>query len=182
MDRGLCHSATADRDAEACDDDDVSAAAGQCDLGRDQCGDDDLVGSACVDVVFPQLVVSAGKRHKMNPIIELLVYTAFAGAAIPIGGFLASIERIHPEWLEAEFRHTVIAFGGGALISAVALVNRDGTRQSIVNNEYLHRRSAEILERIEITSRDQLSDLLRERFGIELPLPADVFVLVRQLQ
>ncbi len=58
----------------------------------------------------------------MNPMIELLVYTALAGVAIPVGGFLASIERIRPQWLEAEFRHTVIAFGGGALISAVALV------------------------------------------------------------
>jgi len=62
------------------------------------------------------------KRPSMNPIVEFVVYTSLAGAAIPIGGFLASIERIHPEWLEAEFRHTVIAFGGGALISAVALV------------------------------------------------------------
>lgn len=45
-----------------------------------------------------------------------------AGAAIPIGGFFAKIESIHPAWLESEFRHFVIAFGGGALLSAVALV------------------------------------------------------------
>lgn len=58
----------------------------------------------------------------MSPIVELLVLTALAGAAIPIGGLVASIEHIRPHWLEREFRHTVIAFGGGALISAVALV------------------------------------------------------------
>lgn len=58
----------------------------------------------------------------MEPITQLVLLTAIAGAAIPIGGFIASIESIRPRWLEEEFRHSVIAFGGGALISAVALV------------------------------------------------------------
>lgn len=51
----------------------------------------------------------------------------------------------------------------------VAILNRDGTRNSILNREFLHRRSAEILERVEIQSRDQLRVLLRERFQLELP-------------
>lgn len=58
----------------------------------------------------------------MDPIIQLILLTAAAGAAIPIGGLFASVESIRPQWLENEFRHTVIAFGGGALVSAVALV------------------------------------------------------------
>lgn len=58
----------------------------------------------------------------MDPIIQLILLTAAAGAAIPIGGLVASVESIRPQWLENEFRHTVIAFGGGALMSAVALV------------------------------------------------------------
>lgn len=58
----------------------------------------------------------------MSSILQLVVLTAVAGLAIPLGGFLASIESIRPKWLETEFRHTVIAFGGGALVSAVALV------------------------------------------------------------
>lgn len=58
----------------------------------------------------------------MTLYFELFLYTALAGGAIPVGGLLASIEQIHPQWLEDEFRHAVIAFGGGALISAVALV------------------------------------------------------------
>lgn len=58
----------------------------------------------------------------MSPLVELIIYTAFAGAAIPVGGLIASWEHIRPRWLENEFRHTVIAFGGGALIAAVALV------------------------------------------------------------
>lgn len=45
-----------------------------------------------------------------------------AGAAIPLGGFLANIEHFRSQWLETEFRHTVLAFGAGALVSAVALV------------------------------------------------------------
>ncbi|MEM9185174.1 MAG: divalent cation transporter [Planctomycetota bacterium] len=39
-----------------------------------------------------------------------------------VGGVIARFERLKPDWLEEEFRHTVIAFGGGALLSAVALV------------------------------------------------------------
>ena len=53
---------------------------------------------------------------------ELLIYTTLAGLAIPAGALLARIERLQPRWLETEFRHGVIAFGGGLLIAAVALV------------------------------------------------------------
>lgn len=58
----------------------------------------------------------------MNELIQILTYTALAGVCIPLGGFLARIERIRPNWLENEFRHFVIAFGGGVLLAAVALV------------------------------------------------------------
>lgn len=51
-----------------------------------------------------------------------LVYSTLAGLAIPLGGLLARVEHIRPQWLENELRHTVVAFGGGALFSAVALV------------------------------------------------------------
>ena len=54
--------------------------------------------------------------------LELLLYTALAGACIPAGAALARIEHIRPQWLEEEFRHFVIAFGGGVLVGAVALV------------------------------------------------------------
>ncbi len=55
-------------------------------------------------------------------LIELLFWTALAGACIPAGAGLACIERIGPAWLEEEFKHFVIAFGGGVLLGAVALV------------------------------------------------------------
>ena len=58
----------------------------------------------------------------MDEITEIIVYTMCAGACIPLGGALAYIERIRPTWLENEFRHAVIAFGGGILVAAVALV------------------------------------------------------------
>ena len=58
----------------------------------------------------------------MSPVLQVVLLTTIAGAAIPIGGFLARIERIRPRWLEEELRHSVIAFGGGVLLSAVALV------------------------------------------------------------
>ncbi|MEQ8517283.1 MAG: divalent cation transporter [Chromatocurvus sp.] len=53
---------------------------------------------------------------------QVVLLALFAGIAMPIGAALASIERLRPAWLEAEFRHGVIAFGGGALLAAVALV------------------------------------------------------------
>lgn len=58
----------------------------------------------------------------MNPAAEMLLCTGGAAACIPLGGLLARVERIRPRWLETEFRHFVIAFGGGVLLAAVALV------------------------------------------------------------
>jgi len=58
----------------------------------------------------------------MSPLPEILLLTAAAGACIPLGGLLASFERIRPHWLEREFRHFLIAFGGGILLGAVAVV------------------------------------------------------------
>ena len=51
-----------------------------------------------------------------------VLYGLVAGAMIPAGAYIAKIERIRPRWLETEFRHSVIAFGGGVLIAAVAVV------------------------------------------------------------
>lgn len=58
----------------------------------------------------------------MSLMAEMLVLTTAAGACILAGGLLARVENIRPRWLETEFRHSVIAFGGGVLVSAVALV------------------------------------------------------------
>ena len=58
----------------------------------------------------------------MNDLAQIIVLTLTAGLAIPIGASIAAVERISPRWLETEVRHGVIAFGGGALLSAVALV------------------------------------------------------------
>lgn len=51
-----------------------------------------------------------------------LAYASIAGAAIPLGGWLASHDGLVPEWMREELRHTVIAFGAGVLIAAIALV------------------------------------------------------------
>lgn len=58
----------------------------------------------------------------MHPLLSVVIYTGLAGLAMPVGGAIASIERIRPQWLELEFRHGVLAFGGGILVAAVALV------------------------------------------------------------
>lgn len=58
----------------------------------------------------------------MSEWVQIVGLTLLAGAAIPVGAAIAGVERIHPHWLETEVRHGVIAFGGGALLAAVALV------------------------------------------------------------
>lgn|SRR5690554_710437 len=58
----------------------------------------------------------------MSEWIVILLLTLLAGVAIPIGGSLAAIENIRRDWLKNEVRHGVMAFGGGALLAAVALV------------------------------------------------------------
>jgi len=58
----------------------------------------------------------------MSEILTLIFLTAAAGACIPIGGAISSVEDFRPNWLEKEFRHFVIAFGGGILLGAVSVV------------------------------------------------------------
>lgn len=55
-------------------------------------------------------------------VIYIIGLTTLAGACIPLGGLLASFEHIRPNWLEEEFRHFVIALGGGILLGAVSVV------------------------------------------------------------
>lgn len=58
----------------------------------------------------------------MQEITTIILFTLGASACIPLGGLLASVEKIRPNWLENELRHFIIAFGGGVLLAAVALV------------------------------------------------------------
>ncbi|WJG11179.1 divalent cation transporter [Aliiglaciecola sp. LCG003] len=53
---------------------------------------------------------------------EVVLLTFIAGASMPVGASLAKVEHIRTAWLENELQHFIIAFGGGALLSAVALV------------------------------------------------------------
>ncbi len=58
----------------------------------------------------------------MSEIYNIVFLTGAAGACIPLGGIIGSYEHIHPMWLEKEFRHFIIALGGGILLGAVAVV------------------------------------------------------------
>jgi len=62
------------------------------------------------------------ENMEMSEILTIIVLTGFAGACIPVGGVIASFEQIRPYWLEREFRHFLIAFGGGILLGAVTVV------------------------------------------------------------
>jgi len=58
----------------------------------------------------------------MSPLLTIFTLTLLAGMAMPIGALLASIKTKKSAWFENEFRHSITAFAGGALLSAVALV------------------------------------------------------------
>jgi len=51
-----------------------------------------------------------------------LALAALAGAAIPFGAWLATFQGLSPGPRTVAFRHGIVAFGAGALLSAVALV------------------------------------------------------------
>lgn len=54
--------------------------------------------------------------------IQLVLLSALAGGMIPLGAALAHSKTIGTNWLHEEGRHFIIAFGAGALLSAVAFV------------------------------------------------------------
>lgn len=58
----------------------------------------------------------------MDTFVSMLLFTTASGSCILIGGLLARVEKIRPLWLEQELRHSIIAFGGGILMAAIAFV------------------------------------------------------------
>ncbi|GAB2714055.1 ZIP family metal transporter [Halomonas garicola] len=58
----------------------------------------------------------------MPETLLVLLLALGAGVAMPAGAVFARFDRLHPAWLGSEWRHFIVAFGGGALISAIALV------------------------------------------------------------
>ncbi|WP_158966523.1 ZIP family metal transporter [Paraglaciecola sp. L3A3] len=58
----------------------------------------------------------------MSLLFIVIITTLLAGLAMPLGAFVAHRIKFKKRLYDQEFRHTVSAFGGGALLSAVALV------------------------------------------------------------
>lgn len=58
----------------------------------------------------------------MSLLLTVMLSTFLAGLGMTLGAVIARFDNIAKDWLEQEFRHGVMAFGGGALLSAVALV------------------------------------------------------------
>ncbi|MCK8464932.1 hypothetical protein MUY35_13820 [Aliiroseovarius sp. S1339] len=58
----------------------------------------------------------------MGDIYYAMTLAALAGAAIPFGAWLARFDSLLPGQLRNEANHWIMAFGAGALLSAVALV------------------------------------------------------------
>jgi ZIP family zinc transporter len=58
----------------------------------------------------------------MNTLLMVIASSFLAGLAMTIGAAIARFENISNTLVEEELRHGIMAFGGGALLSAVALV------------------------------------------------------------
>lgn len=66
----------------------------------------------------------------MSELFVVILLCLCAGAAMPFGALFAKYDLLKPSWLGSEWRHFIIAFGGGALLSAIALVLvPDGTKE-----------------------------------------------------
>lgn len=57
-----------------------------------------------------------------NDLMAALILATLAGLSVPLGGMLTYAEKWLPKSQNQSVRHFVTAFGGGALISAIALV------------------------------------------------------------
>lgn len=58
----------------------------------------------------------------MGDLTYAILLAALAGAAIPFGAWLARFDRLLPGPIRDQANHWIMAFGAGALLSAVALV------------------------------------------------------------
>ncbi|MEE9592946.1 MAG: divalent cation transporter, partial [Thermoplasmata archaeon] len=58
----------------------------------------------------------------MSELPTLLLLASLAGAAIPVGGLLAYRERLMKGQFRMELLYFIVAFGGGVVLAAVALV------------------------------------------------------------
>ncbi|NKX40642.1 divalent cation transporter [Rhodobacteraceae bacterium R_SAG2] len=58
----------------------------------------------------------------MSPLLTAILLAGLAGLSMPLGGLLARWEHISDAHLRDGVLHAITAFGGGALLSAVALV------------------------------------------------------------
>jgi ZIP family zinc transporter len=58
----------------------------------------------------------------MSPLLTAILLAGLAGLSMPLGGLLARWEHISDARLRDGVLHAITAFGGGALLSAVALV------------------------------------------------------------
>jgi N-hydroxyarylamine O-acetyltransferase len=80
------------------------------------------------------------------------------------GDEMPAIDRELANWWTStspasHFRHNVL----------VGLARPDGTRFGLSTREFVHRRGAEVLERVAIQTADELLMLLAERFGLRFP-------------
>ena len=90
------------------------------------CADSLLMPSSCS---CTEAEVSRDMASKSLTASEMLLWTLAAGACIPLGGWLASVERIRPKWLEQELRRVsgrpelararLVVGGDGALLARV---------------------------------------------------------------
>jgi ZIP family zinc transporter len=58
----------------------------------------------------------------LTDIVQIIVYSLISGATVVFGGFLAKLKILPDNELGRDISHGVIAFGGGVLVAAVALV------------------------------------------------------------
>lgn len=61
----------------------------------------------------------------------------------------------------------------------VSILNRDGTRYSLLNRDFYHRQNASVLQHIEVKNAQHLNELLQNHFGLYVDDASDLFEQTR---
>lgn len=109
-------------------------------------------------------IVSESGSHGSRHFHQVKLGDAWADVYEFTGEEMPAIDRELANWWTSthpasHFRHNLL----------VGLARPDGTRFGLTNREFVHRRGAEVLERVEIRTADELLMLLAERFGLRFP-------------
>lgn len=112
----------------------------------------------------PRRIVTAGGTPFPRHVHQAKLGADWADVYEFTGEGMPAVDRELANWWTStspvtHFRHNLL----------VGVARPDGTRYGLRNREFVHRRGAEVLDRLDVTDADHLLAVLAERFGLSFP-------------